>query len=69
MLRRIASPMGIDFHQCSTSDPEAFAKALKPNTKVCSLALIVESLLTLVTKIVWIESPTNPLLQVSCLVC
>lgn len=34
MLRRIAAPMGIEFHQCPTYDPEAFANAMKPNTKV-----------------------------------
>ncbi|EDQ84622.1 uncharacterized protein MONBRDRAFT_12618 [Monosiga brevicollis MX1] len=48
MLRRIAAPLGLEFDFYPTSDPEAFAAQIKPNTKL-----------------VWIESPTNPLLQVT----
>lgn len=44
--------MGIEYDFCSTSDPEEFAKHMKPNTRL-----------------VWLESPTNPLLQVSQVDC
>lgn len=48
-MRRIATNMGVEYDFCTTADPEAFAKKMKPNTRL-----------------VWIESPTNPLLQVRC---
>ena len=49
IFARVAAPWGMDFTPAAVSDPEAVAAAVVPGR----------------TKVVWIETPTNPLLNIA----
>src|SRR6185436_9015776 len=46
IFERVMRQAGLDFTYCDPTRPEAFAEAMRPNTKL-----------------VWVETPTNPLLK------
>lgn len=48
LFSKVASPWGVDHTPAAVSDPEAIAAAIQPGR----------------TKLVWIETPTNPLLNI-----
>jgi cystathionine gamma-synthase len=49
LFARVAAPWGVDFTPAAVTDPEAIAAAIVPGR----------------TKVVWIETPTNPLLNIA----
>ena len=62
MFRRIASQSGLTFSFVNAQVAQNVQDAIKPNTKVAGRGCLLFP--SSVLQLVWIETPTNPLLQV-----